>query len=198
MKKNFRAGFTLIELFLVIAVIVILSGVLTVAGEQTVASTEADSIINNMRILKTAALEWLADYGDYVNLDNHSVTYPVPAIRVATTASDSDKYRIQDLMSDVDGRASMMKYVKITSKLFTLSNGDELPKEDEYAITDAGKSKSKWYVVYKPGENKHSERVMKKMQDRARENHLYKDSLEYYTADAKPNYVYMEIINLDN
>ena len=117
MEKKSRKGFTLIELFLVIVVIVILAGAIMVSGDESVVSAEADNIINNMRILKTAALEWLADYGDYIDPNDHRVTYPYPAIMPIEKRNNA-KQCIQDVMKEdyPQGRQTMMKYVNSAYK----------------------------------------------------------------------------------
>ena len=66
-KNKFRKGFTLVELLLVIVVIAILAGTVMVSGDESIISAEANNIISNMRVIKAAALEWLADYGDFID-----------------------------------------------------------------------------------------------------------------------------------
>ena len=222
MKKKSRKGFTLIELFLVIVVIVILAGAIMVSGDESVVSAEADNIINNMRILKTAALEWLADYGDYIDPNDHRVTYPYPAIMPIEKRNNA-KQCIQDVMKEdyPQGRQTMMKYVNSAYKRkkdgdidisLNQKTSEPYAKSGGYAIIDASGGDgdgmgseisdkwSKWYVVYNPIDSKHEKKVMKKLENRAVEEGLYvnnKDNKgDYYTADAKPNYVYMKIIDL--
>lgn len=221
MEKKSRQGFTLIELFLVIVVVVILAGAIMVSGDESVVSADANNIINNMRILKTAALEWIADYGDYIDPNDHRVTYPYPAIMPIDKRNNA-KQCIQNVMkSDADGRQTMMKYVNSAYKrkkdgddfdnLLNKNTSAPYANPGGYAIIDASGGHgdgmgseisdkwSKWYVVYNPVDNKHEKKVMKKLENRAVEEGLYvnnKDNKgDYYTADAKPNYVYMEIID---
>lgn len=210
MKKNkSREGFTLIELFLVVTVLVILAGTMMISGDESIASAEANNIINNMRVLKTAALEWLADHGDYIDhvgKEHYMVTYPYPFIMPIDQRNKAEQ-NIQNVMrSDEHGRDTVMKYIKTSVPISVNEGGKNKPyaTEDGYAIIDASGGYgtglgidfdfSKWYVVYNPRKN--NKKVMKKLEDRAEEYKLYKNATEYYTADANPNYVYMEIIDL--
>ena len=123
-KNKFRKGFTLVELLLVIVVIAILAGTIMISGDDSVISAEANNIISNMRILKTAALEWLADYNDYVDRTgklNYMVTYPYSNLR---RNFNSDAIRsIQNLMySNARGRDTMMKYINNIIKRAILFN----------------------------------------------------------------------------
>lgn len=194
MKKESRKGFTLVELFLVIIVLVGLAGTITISADESIASAEVNNIITNMRILKSAALQWLTDYGDFVDPYSHAVTYPFTYINIKS--SETNVETIQGLMADSTpgSRSTMTKYIKMSSQLFSLSKG-VLPDVDEYAITDGGNTREKWYVVYKfEKEDRRIKRIKRKMANKAQEFELYKNENDSYTEDSE--YVYMKIIDL--
>ena len=207
MKIKSRNAFTMIELLIVIAIITILAGGLMIYGEETMASAKANNVITNMKIIKTAALEWIADYSDYIEPYTYVVTYPLPYITAKDLRNKIEK-DIQNVMrSDEHGRATMMKYIQ-TSENISVNEATSKPytQIDGYAIIDisgghgTGLGESfkydKWYVVYKPdSQNKNVKKMLQKIEGRARTEGLYKNATEYYTADASPNYVYMEIID---
>ena len=58
-------GFTLAEMLLVIAIIGILSGMMMVASGESVKTTEANNIVNNLRNIASAALTFYTDNMDY-------------------------------------------------------------------------------------------------------------------------------------
>ena len=60
MKKSMRKGFTLI------VVIGILSAMMMLSTDEAISSARAADIVNDLRNLKTAALEWYADNIPYV------------------------------------------------------------------------------------------------------------------------------------
>ncbi|MBR1486072.1 MAG: prepilin-type N-terminal cleavage/methylation domain-containing protein [Synergistaceae bacterium] len=205
MKKKSRKGFTLIELFLVVVVLVILAGAIVVAGDNSVVSAEADNIINNMRILKTAALEWLADHGDFVDRTgtlNYMVTYPYSNLNNEYFVKGKAEQNIQNVMRGKEhGRDTVMKYIKTATKISV--NGDtssgSSPTKGGYALVDASwglkGGYNKWYVVYQfEGNSKHERKIKKKIADRAEELELYKHLTDFYTMDA--SFVYMPIIDL--
>ena len=204
MKNKFRKGFTLIELLLVIVVVAILAGTVMVAGDESLISAEANNIINNMRVLKTAALEWIADYGDYIQQTNvqsagldrelYMVTYPFPAVKAGNMENmDNDKARwhIQNVMkSDQDGRATMMKYIKINPSI-SINKDTNAPYalEGGYAIVDSSGGYNdgekniwssgipglrKWFVVYQfeNKDNSHVKKLKKKIAERVNEFEL--------------------------
>lgn len=219
-EKFSRKGFTLIELLLVVVVIVILAGTIMVSGEESIISAEANNIINNMRIIKSAALEWIADYGDYIDRTgkfNYVVTYPFPIIKAADSVkidddTDKDKWHIQNVMRpDADSRSTMMKYINtayppqevriIPSVNEDIDSGSG-PIEGGYAIVDAsrnlGGGYNKWYVVYRfeteETENSRVKKLKQKIDERAQEFELYKNQTDFYKKDSE--YVYMPIIDL--
>ena len=65
MRKFARKGFTLAEMLLVIAVIGILSGMMMVASSESVKTTEANNIVNNLRNFASAAMTFYTDSMDH-------------------------------------------------------------------------------------------------------------------------------------
>ena len=211
-KKKSSNGFTLVELFLVVVVLVILAGTIMVSGENSVISAEANNIITNMQILKSAALEWLADYSDYVDqIGNHNymITYPFSNLR-SHFQSDAER-SIQNLMREKGekdhGRDTMMKYIKTASSIsVNKATKDPRAEKDGYSFVDGSgaynnvsntwtKTYNKWYVVYQFNDKStHVTKLKKKIAEKAEEFGLLKNATEYYTIDA--DYVYMEIIDL--
>ena len=201
----------MIELLIVIAIIVILAGGLMIYGEETMASAKANNVISNMKIIKTAALEWIADYSDYIEPYTYVVTYPLPYITAKDLRNKIEK-NIQNVMrSDKNGRATMMKYIQTSENISVNGIAQDKPyaQTDGYAIVDISGGYGtglgdpynplqyeKWYVVYRPDtNNKNVKKMLQKLEGRARTEGLYKNATEYYTANASPNYVYMEIID---
>ena len=220
-KNIIRKGFTLIELLLVIVVIAILAGTVMVSGDESVISAEANNIINNMRILKTAALEWLADYSDFVDhghapADFHArpyqITYPLTYVTGAG-GSNPDvrgqaKKNIQHLMhSDANGRDTMMKYIHI-NPMISINERESPPyaKEegDSYSIVDSSGAWNgtftgdcrKWFICYKFSQNStRATKLKKKIKERAEEFGLLKDENTPY--DGNATWVYMKIVDLE-
>ena len=215
-EKISRKGFTLIELLLVIVVVVILAGTIMVSGEESIISAEANNIINNMRILKSAALEWIADYGEYIQpvsiksagrqRDLYMITYPYPAVRHGDLENKA-KLHIQNVLDkEENGRGTFVKYLKTSHPIYLNRSStvkDETPLGGDYAIIDASKWVSiqteqliKWYVEYTPKNNdKNANKIRKKLASRAEEFGLLKNMSEPYTDDADS--VYMEIVDFD-
>ena len=67
MKSSVRRGFTLVELLIVIVVIGVLAAMMMLSSTEAVTSAKAADIINNMQIIRKAALQYLADYLPYIN-----------------------------------------------------------------------------------------------------------------------------------
>jgi len=65
MKKRKARGFTLIEMLIVIIIIGILAGALLLAAGAGTDKAEATKIVSDLRTIKTAAVMYYADYGDW-------------------------------------------------------------------------------------------------------------------------------------
>ena len=65
MRKFMRKGFTLAEVLLVIAIIGVLSGMMMVASSESVKTTEANNIVNNLRNFASAAMTFYTDSMDH-------------------------------------------------------------------------------------------------------------------------------------
>ncbi|HAL91960.1 MAG TPA: hypothetical protein DCM68_02915 [Verrucomicrobia bacterium] len=66
MEKRFRAGFTLVELLAVLAVIGLLAAILAVSMPAAKAAADAAACRSNLRQLAAANLAYAADHGRYV------------------------------------------------------------------------------------------------------------------------------------
>lgn len=83
MRKFMRKGFTLAEVLLVIAIIGVLSGMMMVASSESVKTTEANNIVNNLRNFASAAMTFYTDSMDHftatsndpANLNTYVVKY---------------------------------------------------------------------------------------------------------------------------
>ena len=83
MRKFMRKGFTLAEMLLVIAIIGVLSGMMMVASSESVKTTEANNIVNNLRNFASAAMTFYTDSMDHftttsndpANLNTYVVKY---------------------------------------------------------------------------------------------------------------------------
>ena len=69
MKKT-RKGLTLVELLVCMVVLAILAAVLMMSSKEALSSAKAARIINNLNILKTAALAWYNDNGTNYDVPN--------------------------------------------------------------------------------------------------------------------------------
>lgn len=65
MRKFMRKGFTLAEVLLVIAIIGVLSSMMMVASSESVKTTEANNIVNNLRNFASAAMTFYTDSMDH-------------------------------------------------------------------------------------------------------------------------------------
>lgn len=186
MKNKIRKGFTLIELLMVVMVIAILAGTIMVSGDESLISAEANNIISHLRIIKTAALEWLADHGDYINHNTYAVTYP----------KSSTVGTIQGLMANSTYRQTMMKYIRVTPPITLSDSSAGTPNEDEYAITDGNSNnKSRWFAVYKIKSGGNGDKIKKRLESIAEEFELLNDSFAPYTQDSEC--VYKEIVDFE-
>ena len=207
MKTKSRNAFTMIELLIVIAIIVILAGGLMIYGEETMASAKANNVILNMKDLKRATMEWYTDnFGGNLTFEKDGEN--LHAIAYKGRSGTSVRQRsIQDLFKDSDEyKADVTKYSGNPS--FSINNGGQnkpYTAEDGYALTDAlgmsdrtpikdGSIKryQRWYVAYQIP--KDSPKVKEKLANRALAEGLLKNDLETY--DGVENYVYMLIIDL--
>ena len=83
MRKFMRKGFTLAEVLLVIAIIGVLSSMMMVASSESVKTTEANNIVNNLRNFASAAMTFYTDSMDHftatsndpANLNTYVVKY---------------------------------------------------------------------------------------------------------------------------
>lgn len=65
MRKFMCKGFTLAEVLLVIAIIGVLSGMMMIASSESVKTTEANNIVNNLRNFASAAMTFYTDSMDH-------------------------------------------------------------------------------------------------------------------------------------
>ncbi|MBQ7196416.1 MAG: type II secretion system protein [Synergistaceae bacterium] len=208
--KNFsqRKGFTLVELLIVIVVIGVLSAMMMLSSTEAVSSAKAATIISDMRVLKTAVLEWYMDNLDKVK-KNSKGEYKI-----------NDKY-IGDYFSK-EGQADLQKYlgnsayVKIEESNYGANTktkiagcyflASETRGEVSQAVSE-GTAEAKeltgcsWYVGYCFRENE--DKLKEKLQARATSLGLVggnmtgtkKDVLDTYKAPG--DFIYMLIQDLD-
>ena len=206
-----KRAFTLIEVLIVIVVIGILAGVMVFASDETMLSAKANNIVSNMRIIKTAALEWLADHGDFVDPYSYEVTYPYPY--TTTNPSDFRNHivkNIQNLMepnNKVQGRGSMTKYIEILNKISINEDksGQAYATQGGYAIVDGIVPKeptgiSKWFVVYRLTAeelNDKNQKMKRKLAALAKTHKLVQTATEapYNGTYNNGQFVYMKIID---
>ena len=189
LKLKKKKGFTLVELLIVIVVIGVLSAMMMLSSTEAVSSAKVSNVINNMRNIKTATLEWYMDHIDYVFPDkDDQITYKYKFNNQAVK-------RLQNLARDDPNE--IKKYLNNGDNL-SLNEGGQgtaFTKADEsgtYAVVDGtggpnGGVKEEWYVVYSvPNDN----RMKEKFAGRAQSLELLKNAKEFYDKNAK--YLYMK------
>lgn len=72
-RKTMHRGFTLLELLIVIVVIGILSAMLMLSASNIATSADATNIINNLKHMKTATMEWYTDNIDKITPDGYVI-----------------------------------------------------------------------------------------------------------------------------
>ncbi len=186
-----RKGFTLIELLIIMIIIGILSGVMMMSTPAVMSSGDAVKVVNDMRSIKSAVLEWYADNTDCVvpNSDKIHVVYYTNAARNGTA---SDRLHL---------------FVKAHPEIIKkyMPNGDiELNEagngvyagKDGYSVVDGsaitgGQNYKKWYVVYYPFTDAG---VKKKLAGLAQSAELLGDD-NGKIFEANDTYVYMKIMD---
>ncbi|MBQ7559962.1 MAG: type II secretion system protein [Synergistaceae bacterium] len=193
-----KKGFTLVELLIVIVVIGVLSAMMMLSSTEAVSSAKAANIVNNMRNIKTAVLEWYADNIDNIKIKSDG-QYVVTYFDGNTSKITS---RIHNtLKANANFKQAMTKYLSNADSI-SLNDGDNSgkPSIDGFAIVDGsipqdteGKKYLKWFVAYRPTSDT---RLKAKLADKAKTATLFKNGKgEYYTENAE-NYIYMPILTL--
>ena len=166
-KFRKQKGFTLVELLICMVVIAILAAVFILASKEAVSSAKAARIINNLNILKTAALQW---YDDNVGL-----------------VENGDFGFLNDYRPDI------LKYVGNNNidANYQFSNGDrKLGKEVNGVYIEEIPDNMTWYVWWKYDGNK---KVLDKLASRGltaklrytHSNNDWQPSDQYFT---EPDY----------
>ena len=222
MKKTHK-GFTLLELFIVMAVVIILAGAIMFASEESVVSARVSNIVSNMRVLKTAALEWIADHGDFIDPRTYEITYPFTYLDIHDRRNIGVSYGIPSVIHNMilddttheAWRETFTKYIeknvfdRISFHSSKAGQGQAFAEEGGYAVVDrtlaaiqdSSVGRAQWFVVYRLMPDKDDVRhtnlkIRERLASRAKELGLYKlrqNTRDYYTSDA--DYVYMEIID---
>lgn len=79
-RRKCRTGFTLVELLIVITIIGILAGMMTLSAGTATDKAQATRIVNNMRVLKTAAIMYYADNGSWPVSSNETNGDPADVV----------------------------------------------------------------------------------------------------------------------
>ena len=90
-----RNGFTMIELLIVLAIIVVLSAVMAFANMHSASNSQAHHIINNFRSLRNAALSWHQDNPKYSADDSREILSYLnnkTTIKLSDTSKDKGSY----------------------------------------------------------------------------------------------------------
>ena len=191
-----KKGFTLVELLIVIVVIGVLSAMMMLSSTEAVSSAKVSNVINNMRNIKTATLEWYMDHIDYVFPDkDDQITYKYKfnnqAVKRLQNLARNDPNEIKKYLNNGDN-LSLNEGVGSTTA-FTKAHGS-----GTYAVVDgtggpSGGTLKEWYVVYSvPNDN----RMKEKFAARAQSLELLKNATEIYDKNAQ--YLYMKIIDFKN
>ena len=207
--KN-KKGFTLVELLIVIVVIGVLSAMMMLSSTEAVSSARAASIINDMRVLKTAVLEWYADNHERVGKfgDEYYIYTDI------TKKGKSKGKFLGEYIETKEGKADIEKYLgnsganllgdphsglnKLFGSYFLTS---ETRGEVSKAVSEGTAEKQKhtgcsWYVGYRFRTNE--DKVKEKLQARATSLGLIGGSIKNVsdTYEAPGEYIYMLIQDL--
>ena len=161
MMKEWRKGFTLVELLIVIVVIGILAGMMMLSSTEAVDSAKATKIISDFTILKKAVNAWYLDNYERISFgaENQKDERGISVNGKVTRFSD---------FINGSGNTEIKRYISNSASL-KFGSKSQNNKEDFYIIRSTGKSKY-WYVSYYLG-NK-SSRLKSKLAGRAKSTGL--------------------------
>lgn len=135
-----QKGISLMEILIVIVVIVILSTVTTLSISGISAKAEAKRIMNNLQLLRTAALVWCKENSEKLRYEEGGKTYYDGRIKIGTMKAAP----IQEFNDNLVG---ISRYVK-ANEIIHVHNP---PGDGEYGV-NAAKDKNgtrwAWYVGY--------------------------------------------------
>ena len=107
MINSKRKGFTLVELLIVIVVIGVLSAMMMLSSTEAVTSAKAAKIISDMRVMKTAILEWYMDNMDRVGKYNNEYYVYTDKSKIGK----SKGLYIGEFAKTKEGQAELQKYL---------------------------------------------------------------------------------------
>ena len=202
MMKEWRKGFTLVELLIVIVVIGILAGMMMLSSTEAVTSAKATKIISDMKQLQKAVLAWYLDnYDRFVWASDGSKNgYKLDGNQEIHTYLNSHPEEIQRYFSS---------NFKLSDGL--LHSGNKQTYDSFYATVGGfsvymGESNTRCYVVYKISDDDKKQdqsRLREKLLGRAKSAGL----LSYNYSRSKGNkaqsydggnHVFMEVFRLED
>ena len=129
-----RRGFTLLEMLTAIIVIVMLSAVMIMSTLEVTASADANNIISNMNLIRTAVLMWYKQNSSRL-VPNSSVGYKIKTGEDEQSFADFIKYHNSEILKYLDNKYSLI--IRSTS-----SDGNDT---GDYTLIAVNKTKQ-WYV----------------------------------------------------
>ena len=149
-KSSVRRGFTLVELLIVIVVIGVLAAMMILSSTEAVTSAKAADVINNMQVIRKAALQYLADYLPSINKDPSKYA-PDLGIYGGTGGSqfdeDSPHYKFLDYIGQFDLKGDYEKNwgakTSHRNKARILASQGYEMRQGQYSHRNL-----RWYVMY--------------------------------------------------
>ncbi|MBQ6775320.1 MAG: prepilin-type N-terminal cleavage/methylation domain-containing protein [Synergistaceae bacterium] len=182
LRRRHKAGFTLVEVMIVIFALGVLSAMIMISSSEAVATAKATKILNDMTQIKLAVIQWYRENPYKVGTDG----------KVGTQT-------LGDYFKTDKGKAELMKHIDSTS----ISLNDDAV--GSYTVNTSNNGKTiYWYVAYKvhDGSNK-DESLMNKLEAKAatadlRRTSNFKNTNEKYHAGNETNKnIYMLIMTFN-
>lgn len=172
--KNLRCkGFTLVELLIVIVVIGVLAAMMMFSSTEAVSSARAAEVINNMNMMKKAALEF---YTDNIWAIREKVDQVYPKLK------------------EGDIKGTVVKYMQNGNA--NLANELVNKNYQYWCINNGLRNNAKWYVQYEIKDENIKKRLLGRAKSTGLLNYPKNGDVpdEVYTGTGnEPNKVYMRI-----